>query len=154
MSEEFSAEPVPVKADSNVDVSTVFEKEITSNPEEIVKTTQAIRVGFLKQMTDHGRKLPSCEDDVKLTLQLMRDMDNTAQTASKLAIEDRAAGSAEEVARLSLAFAAQLKNVSSGQVRINKLEDDIVLPEFEFDKAELEQGEAPLEQDTYIGDRS
>lgn len=135
----------------NQDVNAVLSGEIDTTPENIVNMTQIVRTGILRKMTDHGTRLPTDEDELKMTLTLLKDMDHTALTTSKLNIEEKRANSAGQVAAVADAILAKM-TLGAANVK-SDIESTIDLPEVDLLDGELDQGEKSLNPDTWLADR-
>lgn len=137
----------------NESVVDVLTGEIKIDPEKIINTTQTVRTGILREITGHGTYLPTDKDTLVMTMQLMRDMDNTAQTATKLNIDEKNSVNSANVAALADMIIAR-SNIGSGvpTARPDPMLD-IILPDVDLSAEELVQGESPLAPDDWLSDR-
>lgn len=145
-------EQKPVVKKGQDEVTAVFDGDITTDPEAIVKLTQVVRTGMLREITDHGRILPTDTDGVSMTLSILKDMDHTALTTSKLAIEDKKANSAAQVASVADQILSKLAlGKAQGPSRV--MEETFELPPVEMVDGEDTQGESSLNPDDWLKDR-
>ncbi len=133
------------------DVQTVLSGEVDVTPENVVKVTQMVRTGILRQITDHGTRLPTDDDGIKTALNVLRDMDHTALTTSKLDIEEKKANSAAQVAAIADNILSKM-SLGQGSVK-NNIESEIDLPEVDLLDGEIDQGEKSLNPDVWLMDR-
>lgn len=142
-------EAVVEEEDENV--HSVLSGEIDVAPENIVQMTQMVRTGILRKITDHGTRLPTDEDGVKLTLNILRDMDHTALTTSKLQIDEKKANAAGQVAAIADSILSKM-NIG-GTIVKNNIEESLELPEVDLIEGEIDQGELSLNPDEWLKDR-
>lgn len=133
------------------DVHTALSGELDVTPEQIVKVTQTVRTGILRKITDHGTRLPTDDDGIKTTLNLLRDMDHTALTTSKLDIEEKRANSAAQVAAIADSIISKM-SLGQGQIK-NDVESTLELPDVDLLEGEIDQGEISLNPDEWLADR-
>lgn len=150
MSDEEIKHEVYEMKQTNVDVSDSFKDCKADKPEDIVRLTQNVRMGILKNITGHGKALPKGDDEIKLTLQLMKDMDVTAQNTVKLKIEEGNAQNVSEIAGMASMFKAKLAELASGASRMGSVTDGLILPDIDIVEGELEQGERTVNPDEYL----
>lgn len=136
----------------DTDVTTVLSGEIDVTPENIVKMTQVVRGGILKKITDHGTRLPTDADEVATTLAILKDMDHTALTTSKLNIEEQRANTASQVAAVADSILSRMTFGTGNPVPRN-IEEDIELPDVPMLDGEGDQGEISLNPDEWLVDR-
>lgn len=136
----------------DTDVTTVLSGEIDVTPENIVKMTQVVRGGILKKITDHGTRLPTDADEVATTLAILKDMDHTALTTSKLNIEEQKANTASQVAAVADSILSRMAFGTGNPVPRN-IEEDIELPDVPMLDGEGDQGEISLNPDEWLVDR-
>lgn len=134
------------------DVTTVLSGQIDVTPENVVKMTQVVRGGILKKITDHGTRLPTDADEIATTLAILKDMDHTALTTSKLNIEEQKANTANQVAAVADRLLAKMAFGTSNPTPRN-IEQDIELPEVPMLDGEGDQGEISLNPDEWLVDR-
>lgn len=89
-----------------------------------------------------------------MTLDILKDMDATALTSSKLNIEEQKANSAAQVAEMADALISKLSLGSAPPTAAPRdLESTFELPEVEIVEGELEQGEQSQNPDAWLSDR-
>lgn len=137
---------------SQDEVTALFSDGIDVTPENIVKLTQTVRTGMLRDITDHGRILPTDTDGVSMTLSILKDMDQTALTTSKLAIEENKANSAAQVASVADRILASLA-LGSSKGPARDMEGSFELPAVDLVPGEDSQGETMLNPDVWLKDR-
>ena len=134
-------------------VTNVLTGDINTDPDKIIKTTQTVRTGILRELTNHGTYLPTDKDTLLMTMQLMRDMDGTAQTATKLNIDANTSVNSANVAALADMI---IMRSNIGNQKTSDRPDPMAgveLPVIEFTLDEITQGETPLSPDDWIEDR-
>lgn len=157
MSEQFEtieeSRQVPTQVPKGEDeITSVFSGDIDVTPEKVVELTQTVRTGILREITDHGRRLPTDAEGITTALSIMKDMDQTALTTSKLNIEETKANTAAQVAAVADQILAKM---SLGKVTgaPRAMEETFELPEVELQPGEDTQGEAALNPDEWLKDR-
>lgn len=135
------------------EVTDVLVGDVNIDPERVIKTTQTVRTGILRELTNHGSYLPTDKDTLVMTMQLMRDMDSTAQNSIKLNIDEKNSVNAANVANLADMIIART-NLGTPSAGLRK--DPTVgleLPVITVTSEETAQGEVPLTADDWIEDR-
>lgn len=135
------------------DVVNVLTGDIQVDPDKVIKATQTVRTGILRELTAHGTYLPTDKDTLVMTMQLMRDMDSTAQTSTKLNIDEKNTVNAANVAALADMIITR-SNIGSG-LKVERPDPmtGVVLPDVELTHEESVQGESPLSPDDWLADR-
>lgn len=143
---------VPVNKTDDV-IDAVCSGEIDVTPEHVVKTTQVIRTGILREITDHGRRLPTDAEGVAMALSVMKDMDQTALTTAKLAIEETKANSASQVAAIADQILSKLSLGTAPVSTPRDIESTFELPDVDLVPGEDLQGETNLNPEEWLADR-
>lgn len=135
------------------EVTDVLTGDVNIDPERVIKATQTVRTGILRELTNHGTYLPTDKESLTLTMQLMRDMDTTAQNSIKLNIEEKNSVNAANVATLAdmIISRTNMGSLPNGVRRDPTL--GLELPVLVVTDEEIAQGEVPLSAEEWIEDR-
>lgn len=68
----------------------------STDPSEVIKTTQGIRLRILKHRFSKG--IPDDDKELGLNMQLLRDLDQAALTTRKIDVDERAVSESERLA--------------------------------------------------------
>lgn len=128
--------------------------DITVRPDHVVQMTQVLRTGILRQITDHGSRLPTGGDELKDVLSVLRDLDHTAQTTSKLDIDRSSADNAARIGSLADSIISKMTFTGpAGATRVQAPDEGLDLPKVNLNSGESDIGEVPMAPDVWIQDR-
>lgn len=73
-----------------------FQVNDSTDPLEVIKTTQSIRIAMVKKELKHG--VPKVDKDSRDLMQLLRDLDSAALTTRKIDVEERQVDESQRLA--------------------------------------------------------
>lgn len=126
----------------------------STEPADIIKATQSIRVAMVKKHMMHG--VPNIGEESRDLLQVLRDLDQAALTTRKIDVEESQIGDAERLAAAQNELLRMLggKNPFAVDIVANNVTLNATLPEVELPEPELvpgidDQGTVPVDFDSF-----
>lgn len=143
----------------SVSVPTPIEVSPSTEPADVIKTTQGIRLAILAKRLANG-----VNDDIKelnTDLQLLRDLDAAALTTRKIDVEERAVNESERVSEQTNALLKMLggKNPFAVDLATGNVRGDLLnrpreadLPMITIVPGQVKQGTEQLNYADYVDD--
>lgn len=88
----------------------------STRPEDVVETTQSIRLLMVKKLTNDGAEIPTDPKEVATLNGLLNSLDTTAQTTRKLDVEEKGI---DVASKASANVAAILRQLGGNPFRID-----------------------------------
>lgn len=122
-------------------------------PEDVIETTQNLRLALVQQMIKEG--LPTDRREIRMLAEILRDTDTNALTAKKLNNEEKAINQASAVAKNIADIAAavgQGKNpfAAPNAVRQIPIDDSNRLPVIDLVPGQTTQGVEKLAYEDFV----
>jgi hypothetical protein len=129
----------------------------STNPVDIITTTQQLRLRIVDKLTDSGARIPTESKEVGTLSMVLRDLDAAALTTRKLDVEEKGIDAASKA---SANVANVLKELGGNPFRIGALEsvskipapDATLIPPIELVPGVMKIGSDVLEYGEFVTD--